>query len=479
MARSRSPRNDSGFALIEVIVSAAVLAMVALAVLSGVDGATSATGRESTRSVAASLAEQDQERLRSLQIERLVNYNDPEQTFTIGGITYTVTSAARWVRDDTGNVPSCTDTSKESNYVYISSTVTTAGSLGSRVPPVKLESIVSPPVKDGTLIVQVSNRDGDGVPNLNVSIGGPYSATAPTNADGCALFQYVPAGEYTVTLDRPGWVDRHGDPSATVTKTVTGSTMNLLAMSYDQAAAATLTVKTVYPGTTTALNSDSVDISTINSAEAMRAFPDPMNTTPQPTIAAKNLFPFPAAYNFWTGSCASENPESYTANAGYFAPPGGKTLATDPGGTYAKDIYQPPVNLRVTHDANGKIIGGSGGTKSVDVMSYTATYLPATGDEDCADAVTLHAVTRSDTVTTRGWLSQMSPAYDPGLPFGKWKICVLDTTARKGFYVNSYDNTPVAGQGTTVDLAPDATTYTANKTGATYAGGTTKVTTSC
>ena len=33
----RTPRSEAGFALIEVIVSAAVLAIVALAVLSGID----------------------------------------------------------------------------------------------------------------------------------------------------------------------------------------------------------------------------------------------------------------------------------------------------------------------------------------------------------------------------------------------------------------------------------------------------------
>ena len=62
-------RHQDGFALIEVIVSAAILAVVALAVLSGLDGASASSARERARAVSASLAEQDQERLRSYRFD--------------------------------------------------------------------------------------------------------------------------------------------------------------------------------------------------------------------------------------------------------------------------------------------------------------------------------------------------------------------------------------------------------------------------
>ena len=69
MDDSRTLRSESGFALIEVIVAAAVLAIVALAVLSGIDAASSTSAREKARAVAASLAEQDQERMRSYRFD--------------------------------------------------------------------------------------------------------------------------------------------------------------------------------------------------------------------------------------------------------------------------------------------------------------------------------------------------------------------------------------------------------------------------
>src|SRR3954454_2726592 len=89
--------SDAGFALIEGLVSAVVLALVALAVLSGVEGGHSSSGREKARAVAVlpgaegaspswarekaravalSLAEADQERLRQLPVTELAKYGD-------------------------------------------------------------------------------------------------------------------------------------------------------------------------------------------------------------------------------------------------------------------------------------------------------------------------------------------------------------------------------------------------------------------
>src|SRR3954466_10655910 len=107
MAKSRSS-SESGFAMIEVIVSAMVLAIVALAVLSGIDGAQGSSAREKARAVAGSLAEADQERLRSLSVDGLIAVSgEPALTTTVDGATYTTKSEAAWVNDDTGGTPSC------------------------------------------------------------------------------------------------------------------------------------------------------------------------------------------------------------------------------------------------------------------------------------------------------------------------------------------------------------------------------------
>jgi type II secretory pathway pseudopilin PulG len=451
MARFATPRSDAGFALIEVIVSAAVLAMISLAVLAGLDGATSSTGRESARAVASSLAEQDQERLRSMTIDPVANYGSQTRTVTVNGAEYTIRSTTRWVKDDTGQAPSCASGASESDYVSITSAVT-SNVVGTRIAPVTVQSLYSPPVKyrsgTGTLAVQMSNRDGAGVPNLTVHIAGTTSGTvsrdAPTNSTGCALFQYVPAGSYAVSATRPGWVDRGGHPTASQTTTLVAGTVGLVAMDYDQAASATLTVKTFSPGTTTPLDSTSADASEINPGDpAMRTFAAGAN--PAHTVPATGLFPFKDAYTFWTGSCSGENPAGY--NSAYFTGPGNHALPTDAGRTYTLDVFQPPLNLRVTRDANSKLIGNGSG----DRMTYTATYT----EPGCTDQVNLYPVTRTvGGATQYAWLSTQSSTFDPGLPFGKWTICVSDATKRRHITLANYDNTAPGGQGTTVDLAP-------------------------
>src|SRR4051812_4337123 len=116
--------NESGFAMIEVIVSAAVLAMLALAVLSGIDGASRATGREKARSVAATLAEQDQERLRSHQFYTLVALAaglPPPHPLPGEGVESQVKSRPPWRVDPPPASNSCPSQSTNANYLKITS----------------------------------------------------------------------------------------------------------------------------------------------------------------------------------------------------------------------------------------------------------------------------------------------------------------------------------------------------------------------
>src|SRR5690242_5599185 len=93
MASRLNSRSDSGFALIEAVVSAAVLAIVALAVLAGIDSASNSSGREKARAVAADLAEKDQERLRALPTTSLIALAAATpQAVKIDGVNYKITS---------------------------------------------------------------------------------------------------------------------------------------------------------------------------------------------------------------------------------------------------------------------------------------------------------------------------------------------------------------------------------------------------
>src|SRR3954452_15132147 len=140
----RSARSESGFALIEVVVSAAVLAIVAMAVLSGIDGASGSSAREKARAVAVGLAEADQERMRSMSVETLLGL-PPSQIIPSDNATYTVDSKAEWVTDDTGGTPSCGNSSDNNQYLHVTSTVTSK-IVGVRVRTVRIDSLIAPSV---------------------------------------------------------------------------------------------------------------------------------------------------------------------------------------------------------------------------------------------------------------------------------------------------------------------------------------------
>src|SRR5689334_1834864 len=92
-------RAESGFALIEVVVSAALLLVVAGGVLAGIEGPSKTSSQNETRSQATDLAQQDQDRLRSMSFASLVGYTQTTPV-TVGNVTYQRYSSAVWIHDN-------------------------------------------------------------------------------------------------------------------------------------------------------------------------------------------------------------------------------------------------------------------------------------------------------------------------------------------------------------------------------------------
>ncbi len=88
--RPARPTSEAGFALIEVLVSAVLLVVIALALLAGADRAASTSLAGKGRSVAATLAEQDQERMRAHAGERAVELPPDVAHRAVGNVNYSV-----------------------------------------------------------------------------------------------------------------------------------------------------------------------------------------------------------------------------------------------------------------------------------------------------------------------------------------------------------------------------------------------------
>lgn len=463
-------RNQDGFALIEAIVSAAVLAIIALAVLAGIDGATASTARERARAVAASLAEQDQERLRSMRFDELTQlvglepkHKDRNKEITVDRAIYNVNTEVT-LRVDSGTPTNgCGANPKQAEYLRIVTTVNSAIVGGTettgpgRIAPVTLESLVSPPVS-GSLVVKVLDAKGVGVVDAAIQATAKSGRSYPglTNAQGCAAFVGIESGEYTVTATKSGYVDRTGKSPATGITTVTPNLVNVLTLSYDRAAHLAVNVRTLAPGTIFTTNpptwfpSKAADVSD-NSAET-NTLRNYTPASPSSSIDVPNVFPFTSGYSFFTGRCGTQSPAKQTGTGmvNYFSTMNpAAVIVADPNKTAAQQtaiVYEPSLNLRVNSTSN---------------LSAWKVYavLQKVGGDTCAETqptIDLSFKTwptsgwgsPPNSKDTRNWIGQAGSDFDPGLPFGSYRICVQNSSGNwNGSTV--YDNTATHRTATT------------------------------
>ena len=420
--------DERGFALVEAIAASAIFALIVLGVLAGIDGAAGSSGREKARSVAGTLAEQDQERMRGMRAVDLSNYSwDRDVVFS--GATYRVESDSDWIRDNTGGEVSCQSSSAQADYLRIRTTVTSTA-VGKQTAPVRIDSLMAPPIgavgaNQGTLAVQVNNRDGVGAPSIPVTISnGTITLSELTNAVGCSVFSYIPVGSYDVNVRQPGWVTPTGVNDVHVSGTVSNGTTNVTTVpAYDVAGTVTLDLRTRYwdaeqakviEGPSRAFSFGLAN-NGIGTASNVRQFKPASGAVS--TLMAIDLFPFKDSYGLFTGQCGSENPG--LAN-------GGAAQIVDRAGIHTTIVYQPALRI--------KVVNGSAPVMGANVVATlrSPTGCVATGDKIPGirtDA--LHGLTTYSSLDTgddrRGWVTRPAIAgigFDPGIPYGSWDVCV-------------------------------------------------------
>jgi hypothetical protein len=201
-ARLAGERGDT---LIEVLISAVLLAVIVAGTFTALDGANHSTALQRSRSQADTLAQQDEDRLRSLPVATLtkLEHEPATQTVEMGGVKYELTSSSKYIVDNTATTD-CASTALKAEYIQTISTVRWH-SLGPGLPVVET-GIVSPP-PDTSLIVQVTDT-GKPVPGITVEVVGPSTASAVTSTTGCAILAVAP-GEYQINVHSPGYVDQN------------------------------------------------------------------------------------------------------------------------------------------------------------------------------------------------------------------------------------------------------------------------------
>jgi prepilin-type N-terminal cleavage/methylation domain-containing protein len=405
-ARARGRlHGDAGFTLIEVIVSSALLAVVTLGVYAGLDGATATSAEDRSRSVAAGLAQQDQDRLRATKFTDLADI-DQTRTVTEGPIDYTVHSKADWISDASG-VVSCTSASASLDYLRITSTVSWPALRGGR--PETVETIVPPPPgalnSRGGLVVKIVDEFGEPVSGIPVTTRGPASRTVSTNDVGCAFFSALSPGAYTAEFSRTGWVDRNRQDLVTIPATVSAGQMTVLPEhQYAPAARIDATFDTV----------DRSGTRTFTGAPMMvegAALAAPVSFSGGTTGAT--LFPDPGGYSVYAGDCAAEKPSS--------------PIGVSPERASRVDVVLRMPTVRVDTRPGARVLYRTPGTG--------CSWRPSTQTDE-GDGVVEHA-----------------------LPYGTWTICaeaiVSGTWYRSGW--QSVNNNSAGGTSILLDGTTGAT----------------------
>jgi len=380
------------------MISALVLVIAGIAILNGLDGASKASGANRNRSEAAALAQQDQERLRSFESSGLSNYH-ATRNVTVGNLTYKVDSRVQWVRDSSG-VVSCSIDSSQAQYELITSTVTDPTA---RNAPITAQSIVAPHVGDfssntGTAAVQLINRNGTGLPGVNVGLAEPPAPSDVTNSAGCVVFGFLPVlspGPYHASFSKTGYVDPLGNnvigpPNGTTgAVTLVAGQTSLTQFQYDLAG--TISPTFVDSASTSApVTGITVTNTGIPTTPPQRGFP---SGTP-----ANTLFPFTSSYSVWAGACASADPSLYSQTApSAIVPPGGSANVT---------VKEPTIKVTIQKNS-GNYTGG-----------HRLTITPGTGN-GCPDNFA------ETTATTT------SAAIPVDLPYGTYNICADDRSGHR------------------------------------------------
>jgi prepilin-type N-terminal cleavage/methylation domain-containing protein len=389
--------GQDGFALIEVLVSALVLAIAAAGVLALLQATTRSAASERRHSEAYAISQEDQARLRSMRLSAL-NRLEQTRNVTLDGNEFTIKSQGVFVNNTSGQPSSCTSGETSADYVRITSTTTWPGSQA----PVVVQSIVSPSngsldPNHGTLVVTVKNAASQPLANIGLSGSGPGSFNGTTDSTGCANFTDLPAGNYSIVPNAPGLVDIHGESSAAQPAGVSAGTSSPLPLLFDYPA--TLPIKFE----SRVGSSNEFKAAKIDSALVFNALMNPAKAywtptkTPQEEIVATPIFPFTSPDSVYAGACETNNPKSGE---------GLGSVTLEPGKTAPTMKLKVPA-LEVTVKNGASAIGGA---------KITIT------DENCVVSGT--NLKREYTSEAAGHQSNAANGFpEYGLPYGTYKIC--------------------------------------------------------
>ena len=381
--------------LIEVLVSAMLVALIAIGTFSGIDASNRLSRDQRVRAQAVTLAQQDEERLRSLSSAQLAELSE-EHTVTFQKTKYTITSSSEFVSDSSGE-GSCTSSSANADYYSTQSEVTWDG-MGPR-PPVVQTGIVAPPA-GGELTVLVEDDRGGKVAGMSVTGTGAASLSGTTGSKGCLVFGPLEEGTYSINAKQTGYVGVNGESEVPVTSrsvTLTGQTTSSKTLVFNKAGAiiAKLTTAPASLGP-----AETVNVMAANSemsSNPRQLIEKPSGWSTGSITSATNYFPFADGYEVYAGTCEANSPLSFGTEP--------KGWSLEPGETATREVIEPGLIVLMR----------KGSTKTEALVTKPEVWIKDVG---CKGEYTKMATEASPTAS-KGDLTY------PGLPYGKYNVCVV------------------------------------------------------
>jgi prepilin-type N-terminal cleavage/methylation domain-containing protein len=436
-------RNETGMTLIELVVAMMVFALISVALAYSMLAALRATGNSRGRVVAANLAAQEIDLVRS--VDNVFNLLDDSRQQTIDGITYTVSRDTGWVNSSGGD-DSCGAGSGSLQYKRVNVTVSWAGTRGGSV---RADTVVAPSSKIndpafGAIVVKVTNNSGTGVAGVAVSLSvaspadgavKPVDSVPETDSEGCAYALKVTPGNYFVSIEKLDYVDvtQAAKPKTTTPIRVTQAAATAVPFTYDKAATVAISYAPNYAGPVSFPSNLVLSVqSTFGVALAPRA-------------ASLKLFPFGSGYSIYSGAitnlpggapaCDSLDPARW--------PDGVRDSQPISSGPAPSFETHPGESSSVALEMGVLRVSNSSNSNWTDVSAVQVTETDAAGDPGCSLAP----------VTLALGSVKANSSSSIALPYGTWRI-VLGTTSSGSSITSVLNLTPGQTSGAQVTLDP-------------------------
>lgn len=462
--------SQDGFLLVEVMISALLVALIVVATFNGFAVANKASSDSRQRDQAALLAAQSQEQLRSEPATALdvLEQNPHKYTSTVGGTEYTISQEAKPL-GSSGSTTGCnvseTRASTGANFLVIS-TVTWPTQERAKRPGVTQSSVITPPT-GSDIEVDVINGAGHGVSGVTarttfvpVESASSDTVEATTGSEGCVVLSGIQSTTATVEIEeKTGFVTPSGAlkpppkeltiaPNVTTHYVVEFAEAGRIAARYTYKGETTWDGKAVKGDTFVVGNYGKMKVepeyeigstafaSCEGSEELSKAttglYRELAETAACTRYPHGDLFPFSTPWLVYPGDCsANKNAESE-----------GSALVTS-GATTTVNVPLAYTDLILYNGTYGKT---SAVTEALGPVRLTNTGCATAPTPNNSRGFTyVHEETgttlASETHAGEGRLE------NPFLPFGSFSLCLVDSTTKKT-YTTSFKNTSATSPST-------------------------------